>query len=117
MYPKRREEKMNKLALAAAAALTIGTFSVAAIAQSNDDFDKYDGNKDGKLTYEEALGVNSRLNQDIFNQADANKDGFVDETEFGGLVTLAAALGTDDPSSESSEMSSEMSSSQASSAE
>jgi len=87
---------MNRLALAAAAALALGSFSVAASAQSTDDFDRYDGNKDGHLTFEEAIGVNSRLSQDIFNQADANGDGVIDETEFGALVTLAAALGTDD---------------------
>lgn len=87
---------MNKIALAAAAVLSVGTFGLAAIAQDNSsDFQKADGNKDGLVSYEESLAINGAITQDLFNQADANADGSLDEAEFTSLVTLAGALGTD----------------------
>lgn len=102
---------MNKFALAAAAALTAGVFGVAAIAQdtTGGDFDKADANNDTLVSYEEALGVYATLTQDLFNQADANGDGNLDEGEFTSLQGLTAGLdsGTDAsaPATESSDAS------------
>lgn len=95
---------MNKFALAAAAVLTAGTFGVAAIAQdSSSDFQKADGNKDGMISWEEALVVHANVTEDFFKQADANGDGSLDEGEFLSLQTLVGALGdeTADPSAPS----------------
>ncbi len=111
---------MNKLAIVAAAALTAGTFGMAAaIAQdAGGDFEKFDGNKDNVISFEEAFGAYPTLTQLLFDQADANKDGTLDEGEFTGLQGLTA--GSDDtgtPSSESSSVApSSDSSSEASSA-
>jgi hypothetical protein len=82
---------MNKFALLAAAALTAGTFGLAAIAQDNNttEFDDVDGNKDGMITYEEALVVSSTLTQAQFDQADADGNGSLDEAELISLMTLA----------------------------
>jgi hypothetical protein len=103
---------MNKLALAAAAALTFATFGTAAIAQdasSNDtgDFDHADANTDGFVSWEEALGVFPTLSQTIFDQADADGDGNLDESEFTALQGLTAGLdddgaGSDDSSDDAS---------------
>ena len=89
---------MNKLAILTAAALTAGTFGLAAIAQDTTvgDFEKYDGNKDKVVSYDEAQGAVSTLTPDQFATADANGDGTLDEGEFIGLLTL---FGTDDSSS------------------
>lgn len=103
---------MNKAVFAAAAALTAGAFGLAAIAQDNSsDFARADGNHDGAISYSESLVVNSRLDRNLFDMADANDDGVLDEGEFQSLETLAASLGTDpselasssEPSASSSE--------------
>jgi hypothetical protein len=92
---------MNKVALVAAAALTAGTFGLAAIAQDNNtnDFDAADGNKDGQITYEEALVLSSTLTQVQFDQADENGDGWLDEAEFTSLQTLVVPENDEDVSS------------------
>jgi len=41
----------------------------------------------------EAMGVYPNLTQDIFNKADANGDGKLDEAEYGNLQGLAGGLG------------------------
>ncbi len=103
---------MKKIAFAAAAAMTAGAFGLAAIAQDNSsDFQRADGNKDGTLTFEEAMIVNSTLGRGLFDQADSDGDGVLDEAEFLSLQTLAASLGTDPSEPASSEVSSEVSSS------
>ncbi len=88
---------MNKLALVAAAALTAGTFGLAALAQDNNittgDFDKADGNNDGLVSLAEAIGVYPTLTEVLFNQADENGDGSLDEAEFTSLQGLTAGLG------------------------
>lgn len=106
---------MNKIALVAAAALTAGTFGLAAIAQDNNtnDFDAADGNKDGQITYEEALVLSSTLTQAQFDQADENDDGWLDEAEFTSLQTLVVP--ENDENVSSSEASSVESSSSSSS--
>ena len=85
---------MNKFSLVAAAALTVATFGVtAAFAEGTDDFAMADGNKDKVVSYDEARGAFPTLAQSIFDQADANKDGSLDESEFGSLKGLTAANG------------------------
>jgi hypothetical protein len=102
---------MKKIAFAAAAAMTAGAFGLAAVAQDNSsDFQRADGNKDGTISFEESLIVNSTLSQGLFDQADSNDDGVLDEAEFLSLQTLAASLGTD-PSEPMSSSSAEASSS------
>ncbi|MBI4920332.1 MAG: hypothetical protein HY834_01160 [Devosia nanyangense] len=97
---------MNKLALIAAAAMTAATFGAAGVlAQSaTDDFSKTDANKDGIVSFDEAMGTYPTLTQILFDQADANTDGNLDETEFGTLLGLVAGL--DDGATSSSEASS-----------
>jgi len=103
---------MKKIAFAAAAAMTAGAFGLAAVAQDNSsDFQRADGNKDGTISFEESLIVNSTLSQGLFDQADSNDDGVLDEAEFLSLQTLAASLGTDPSEPSSMSMSEEPSSS------
>ncbi|RYE09047.1 MAG: hypothetical protein EOP22_10635 [Hyphomicrobiales bacterium] len=106
---------MNKLAIIAAAALSAGTFGLAAIAQDSStatttvsDFQTVDANKDGWVSFEEAMGAYPTLSQLIFDQADANKDGNLDEGEFTQLQGLTAGAG-DATTSSSDESSSESS--------
>ena len=108
---------MNKLAIVAAAALTAGTFGMAAaIAQDvGGDFDKFDGNKDKVISFEEAFGAYPTLTQIVFDQADANKDGTLDEGEFTALQGLTAGDNDDSGTSSSEASSSDASSSEASS--
>jgi hypothetical protein len=91
---------MHKFALVAAAALTAATFGAAAIAQDSSttgDFDAVDANKDAMVSWDEALGAYPTLSQDLFNQADANADGSLDESEFIALQGLTAGLDTSTP--------------------
>ena len=88
---------MNKLALAAAAALTAATFGAAAIAQDaatseTGNFDHADANTDGVVSWDEAIGVFPTLSQALFDQADANGDGSLDEAEFTALEGLSASV-------------------------
>src|SRR5690348_13221978 len=94
---------MNKLALIAVAALSAATFGAAAIAQDSDtgDFGKADANNDAMVSWDEALGAYPTLSQALFNQADANGDGSLDEGEFIALQGLTAGL--DDTGTSSSE--------------
>ncbi len=83
---------MHKLALLAAVAATALTFGAAgAYAQAGGDFATADANKDGAVTFEEAMGQYNTLTQDIFDQADANKDGKLDEGEYGSLQGLVGS--------------------------
>lgn len=86
---------MKKLAIVAAAALAATTFGLSgAFAQTNDDaFTKADANKDGSVSFEEAMGVYPTLTQDVFNKADANADAKLDAAEFAALVGLTANVG------------------------
>lgn len=82
---------MNKLALVAAAALSVATLGTAAAyaqAGSTDKFGDVDGNKDGMVSMTEAMGAYPTLTQALFDQADANHDGNLDQTEFGTLEGL-----------------------------
>ena len=103
---------MKKIAFAAAAAITAGAFGLAGVAQDNSsDFQRADGNKDGSVSFEESIIVNSTLSRSLFDQADTNGDGVLDEGEFLSLQTLAASLGTDPSEPASMSMSEEPSSS------
>jgi hypothetical protein len=105
---------MHKLAIVAAAALTAATFGAAAMAQDSTtgDFGAADANKDALVSWDEALAVYPTLTQELFNQADANADGNLDEAEFTALIGLTAGLdGTS--SSEAAPSSSEAPSSSA----
>ncbi len=103
---------MNKLAIIAATALTAGTFGLAAVAQDASttvsDFQNVDANKDGIVSFEEAMGAYPTLTQIIFDQADANKDGSLDEGEFTQLQGLTAGdtnasdVSSSEPSSDDS---------------
>ena len=84
---------MNKLALIAAAAVALATFGTAAVyAEGSDDFAMADGNKDKLVSMAEAQGVYPTLTQDLFDQADANKDGNLDAGEFTALQGLTAGV-------------------------
>jgi len=95
---------MKKLAILAAAAATALTFgAVGVYAQAGGDFATADANKDGSVTFEEAMGQYNTLPQDIFNQADANKDGKLDETEYASLQGLVGQPSGDASASTSAE--------------
>ncbi len=80
---------MNKLTLVAVAAVSAALFGVGgAIAQAGGDFANVDGNKDGKVDMTEAMGVYPNLTKEQYDQADTNKDGGLDEAEFGSLAGL-----------------------------
>jgi hypothetical protein len=105
---------MNKLALAAAAVLSVATFGAAgAYAQAGGDFASVDANHDSQVTFEEAVGVNPQLTQDLFNQADADGNGWLDEAEYGSLQGLTAGADTNTTSTTSSSEASDASSSSA----
>ena len=95
---------MNKLALIAAAAMTVATFGAAGVlAQSaSDDFSKTDTDANSAVSFEEAIVTYPTLTQALFNQADTNKDGSLDASEFEALVGLVAA--SSDGSTSSSAM-------------
>lgn len=86
---------MRKLALTVAAALAVGTFATGALAQgtAGGDFSNADGNKDGGVSYQEAVGAYPGLTEEQYNQADTNQDGTLNEAEFGSLAGLAATIG------------------------
>jgi hypothetical protein len=85
----RREDRMNKIAIIAAAAVAAVSFGVGgALAQAGGDFAKADANKDGAVTQEEAMGLFPTLTADLFTKADANGDGKLDETEYAALQAL-----------------------------
>ena len=95
---------MNKLGILAAATLTVATFGAAtAFAQSGtSDFAMADGNKDAVVSMAEAMGVFPTLTQVLFDQADANKDGNLDQSEYTNLQGLTAGLTGGDQSSQNS---------------
>ncbi len=58
------------------------------------NFDAVDTNKDGKISYEEALTRYPTLTQDTFNNADKNKDGYIDKAEAGVVINEGQVEGT-----------------------
>lgn len=97
---------MKNLALIAAAAMTAATFGAGAIAmaqESTTDFTRADANNDMMVTFDEARGAYPTLTEDLFNQADEDKNGSLSEAEYAGLGGLTAGLdgqGSDNSSSQ-----------------
>ena len=85
---------MKKLATFVAATLTAATLGGAVIAQESTTFEDVDANNDGWVSFEEAFGAYPTLTQEVFDQADADGDGNLSETEFTALQGLSAPLGT-----------------------
>lgn len=81
------------LALALGLVALAATSAAFAQAGSTDDFGNADGNKDGKVTLNEAMAIYPTLTQALFNQADENHDGTLDQGEFGELKGLSGAIG------------------------
>src|SRR3569623_3764437 len=95
---------MKKLAILASSAATALTFgAVVFYAQAVGDFATANANMNGSVTFEEAMGQYNTLTQDIFNQADANKDGKLDETEYASLQGLVGQPSGDASASPSAE--------------
>lgn len=63
-------------------------------------FDLVDTNKDGKISYEEAVAQYPTLTRDTFDSADTNKDGYIDKTEAGVVVNEGTLEGTQEGSQE-----------------
>jgi len=106
--PSLKEEiQMKNVAIMVAAAATAISFGVAGAFAADDDFMKADANNDKTVSWTEAFAEYPTLVQAIFDQADANKDGVLDEGEYAGLKGLVGALGgTSDSSSDASSSSS-----------
>ena len=82
---------MHSLKLLAAVAVTSAVFGTAGVlAQSNSDFTKTDGNNDGKITRTEAQGTFTSLTPELFDHADVNHDGVLDETEWPLIAGMMA---------------------------
>ena len=97
---------MKKLALLAAAGLTIASlgFGASAYAQAAPSFADADSDHDGYVDFNEAKAAYPNLGQQAFDQADTNKDGKLDEAEYaqlGGIATTTPT-GQDATPSESS---------------
>lgn len=86
---------MKKLAIAAAAALAAGTFAMGVTAQEG--FPGVDRDGDGAITFEEASVAYVGLTPEVFDQADADDNGTIDENEFEALAVAAAAINTNAP--------------------
>src|ERR1700712_1784992 len=85
---------MNKLALTAAITLAgILTTVPVVLAQAGGDFAIADGNRDGKVTFNEARGLYPALTKDLFKKADEDHNGVLDEAEYGELKGLSGAIG------------------------
>jgi hypothetical protein len=80
---------MNKLALVAAAALTVAMFGGPVLAQDASavavDITAVDTNTDGFVDLAEAQVLFPALTQEQFTAADTNADGKLDATEYGAL--------------------------------
>ncbi len=79
---------MNKFAVFAAVAATGAILGTAALAQSNTQFGRADGNNDGVITPTEAQGAFPTMTGAQFQMADSNHDGVLDETEYGVMPAL-----------------------------
>ena len=80
---------MNKLTIVAVAALSAAAFGITgALAQAQSGFTNVDADHDGKVTMTEAAAQYPSLTQAQFDQADTNKDGSLDEAEYGSLAGL-----------------------------
>ncbi|HEX4297070.1 MAG TPA: hypothetical protein VHZ56_03540 [Devosia sp.] len=84
---------MKKIALLAVMGLVAGGLAAPVLAATNEDsFQRADANKDGVVSWDEAIGVYPTLTQTLFQQADANGNKTLDEGEFSVLQGLSAGL-------------------------
>jgi hypothetical protein len=81
---------MKTLAIVSAASLLVAGLSSTAMAE--DFFDNSDGNNDGVISMSEAQGVYNTLSPNLFNAADADGNGLLDESEFYSLGGLTAGI-------------------------
>lgn len=81
---------MKTLSILAASTLLVAGLSTAAMAETF--FDHSDANNDGLVSMSEAQGVYNTLNIQLFNSADANGDGWLDQGEFYALDGLSAGI-------------------------
>ena len=81
---------MKTLAILSAATLLVAGVSTTAVAE--DFFEISDGNNDGVISMGEAQGVYNTLSLNLFNSADADGDGLLDESEFYSLGGLTAGI-------------------------
>ena len=104
--PSRHLRMINKIkniiSVAMLGLLVAGLVAPSFADDMSGSFQKADTNKDSFLLMAEAMGVYPTLTQDLFDQADANKDGRLDAAEFGSLMGLSAGLTTNDASRASS---------------
>lgn len=94
--------KVNKLTITAIAAVSAALFGVSGAYAEGGNFANVDADHDSKVTLTEATGAYPTLTQAQFDQADSNKDGSLDEAEFGTLAGLLPAANENGGSSSSS---------------
>jgi hypothetical protein len=81
---------MKTLTILTASAMLIAGLSTAAMA--DDFFRSTDANNDGAVSMSEAQGIYNTLSLNLYNSADADGDGWLDESEFYSLGGLTAGL-------------------------
>jgi hypothetical protein len=81
---------MKTLAIVSAATLLVAGLSSTAMAE--DFFSTSDGNNDGVISLGEAQGVYNTLSLNLFDSADADGNGLLDESEFYSLGGLTAGI-------------------------
>lgn len=81
---------MKKLAILATASLMLAGAGTAAMAYT--PFDMADGDGNHQISLSEAMGAYNTLNINLFNQADSDGDGWLDEGEFSLLGGLGAGF-------------------------
>lgn len=79
---------MKKFAILATASLMLAGAGTAAMAQTPFDIADADGNY--QISLGEAMGTYNTLNINLFNLADSDGDGWLDEGEFSLLGGLSA---------------------------
>lgn len=69
------------------ASLSLVALMGAPVYAQSEDFTAADINGDGQITYEEAATVIEGLTEDMFNAADADASGALNEDEFNALLS------------------------------
>lgn len=82
---------MKTLSILTASALLVAGLSTTAMA-GDSFFRNSDANNDGVISMSEAQGIYNTLNIQLYNSADSNGDGWLDEGEFYSLGGLSAGL-------------------------
>ena len=81
---------MKTLTILAASSLLVA--GLASTAMAGDLFDISDANHDNVISMSEAQGTYNTLNIQLYNSADENGDGWLDEGEFFALGGLSAGI-------------------------